>query len=82
MLTGMESTASLTESAASSDPDVGLRAVAALRALTEELEDLQVAHARALGWSWQDIAQRLGVTKQTVHRKHGRRLPHRQDRSD
>jgi DNA-binding NarL/FixJ family response regulator len=75
----MESTASLTDSAASSDPDVGLRAVAALRALTEQLEDLQVAHARALGWSWQDIAQRLGVTKQTVHRKHGRRIDHRAD---
>ena len=28
----------------------------------------------ALGWSWQDIAVRLGVTKQTVHRKYGRRL--------
>jgi len=30
-------------------------------------------HARKLGWSWQDIATRLGVTKQTVHRKHGKR---------
>jgi DNA-directed RNA polymerase specialized sigma24 family protein len=81
-LTGMESTASLTESAASSDPDVGLRAVAALRALAEQLENVQVAHARELGWSWQDIAQRLGVTKQTVHRKHGRRTGQRQDRSN
>jgi DNA-binding NarL/FixJ family response regulator len=78
----METRASLTESAASSDPDVGLRAVAALRALTEELEQLQVTHARALGWSWQDIAARLGVTKQTVHRKHGRRVGRREDRSD
>jgi IS30 family transposase len=41
--------------------------------LTERLEILQVENARRLGWSWQDIAQRLGVTKQTVHRKHGRR---------
>jgi IS30 family transposase len=48
-----------------------LRAVAALRALTERLEILQVDNARELGWSWQDIATRLGVTKQTVHRKHG-----------
>ena len=54
-------------------PDVGLRAVAALRALAERLEILQVGNARALGWSWQDIAGRLGVTKQTVHRKHGKR---------
>jgi len=35
---------------------------------------LQVETARELGWSWQDIAERLGVTKQTVHRKYGRRL--------
>jgi hypothetical protein len=63
----------LTESAASSDPDIGLRAVASLRTLTEQLEVLQVDNARALEWSWQEIAARLGVTKQTVHRKHGRR---------
>ena len=55
-------------------PDAGLRAVAALRALTEELEILQVGNARLQGWSWQEIAKRLGVTKQTVHRKHGRRF--------
>ena len=32
-----------------------------------------VERARARGWSRQDIATRLGVTKQAVHRKHGRR---------
>ena len=63
----------LTEGAASSDPEIGLRAVASLRTLTEQLEILQVDNARDLGWSWQEIAARLGVTKQTVHRKHGRR---------
>ena len=73
MLTTMTATLTLTDSAASNDPDVGLRAVAALRTLTEELETLQVTNARRLGWSWQQIAERLGVTKQTVHRKHGRR---------
>jgi DNA-binding NarL/FixJ family response regulator len=73
MLTSMTATLTLTDSAASNDPDIGLRAVAALRTLTEELETLQVANARRLGWSWQQIAERLGVTKQTVHRKHGRR---------
>ena len=55
------------------DPAVGLRAVAALRRLLEQLEALQVANARSQGWSWQDIAEALGVTKQTVHRKHTRR---------
>ena len=77
MLTVMETTLEIAEGAASNDPDVGLRAVAALRALTERLEILQVENARELGWSWQDIASRLGVTKQTVHRKHGRRTGRR-----
>jgi len=73
MLTPMESTLELAESAANNDPDIGLRGVAALRALAERLEILQVDNARKLGWSWQEIATRLGVTKQTVHRKHGHR---------
>jgi DNA-directed RNA polymerase specialized sigma24 family protein len=69
----MVTRAEIAERAADADPDVGLRAVAALRALAEELEMLQVDRARLSGWSWQDIAVRLGVSKQTVHRKHGRR---------
>ena len=78
MLTCMEpEVLEIAEGAASSDPDVGLRAVAALRTLAERLEVLQVQAARELGWSWQDIAERLGVTKQTVHRKYGRRLGRR-----
>ena len=77
MLTDMQSTLEIAEGAASNDPDIGLRAVAALQALTERLEILQVDNARKLGWSWQDIATRLGVTKQTVHRKHGRRIGRR-----
>jgi len=77
MLTGMETTLEIAEGAASNDPEVGLRAVAALRSLTERLEVLQVENARELGWSWQDIASRLGVTKQTVHRKYGRRIGRR-----
>ena len=77
MLTLVESTLELAEGAANNDPDIGLRAVAALRALTERLEILQVDNARELGWSWQEIATRLGVTKQTVHRKHGHRAGRR-----
>jgi DNA-binding NarL/FixJ family response regulator len=69
----MKSGLAITEAASGSDPDTGLRAVAALRALTERLEILQVDNARQAGWSWQQIAERLGVTKQTVHRKHGKR---------
>jgi DNA-binding NarL/FixJ family response regulator len=77
MLTLMESVLEIAEGAASNDPDVGLRAVAALRELTERLEILQIQNARKLGWSWQDIAARLGVTKQTVHRKHSKRIGRR-----
>jgi DNA-directed RNA polymerase specialized sigma24 family protein len=77
MLTRMEPTLQIAEGAASNDPDVGLRAVAALRALAERLELVQVQRARDLGWSWQDIATHLGVTKQTVHRKYGRRTGRR-----
>jgi hypothetical protein len=64
----------------SRDPEVGLRAVAALRGLLEVLEALQVDNARAKGWSWQDIASRLGVTKQAVHQKHRPRPPTEQGR--
>lgn len=56
--------------AASDDPAVGLRAVAALRRLLEGLEGAQVVAARARGWSWHEIAVALGVSKQAVHRKH------------
>ncbi len=77
MLTTMEPVLEIAAGATSNDPDVGLRAVAALRALAERLEILQVQTARELGWSWQDIAERLGVTKQTVHRKYGRRIGRR-----
>jgi DNA-binding NarL/FixJ family response regulator len=58
----------------SADPRVGLRAVASLRILLERVEALQVAGARAHGWSWQEIADQLGVSKQTVHRKYHRRI--------
>src|ERR1700730_1425763 len=70
----MQTTLELAEGAASNAPETGLRAVAALRALTERLEILQVGNARKLGWSWQDIATRLRVTKQTVHRQQGHRI--------
>lgn len=63
----------LATTAASSDPKTGLRAVASLRLLTEQVESLQVDRARDLGWSWSRIAVELGVSKQAVHQKHGGR---------
>ena len=71
----MTQTAELATAAGSRDPAVGLRAVASLRLLVEDLQELQVDNARAAGWSWQQIATALGVTKQAVHKKYaGRRL--------
>ena len=61
----------LAGAASNADPTVGLRAVASLRILLESLERLQVENARERGWSWQQIADALGVSKQAVHKKHG-----------
>jgi DNA-binding NarL/FixJ family response regulator len=65
----------LASSASSGDPRVGLAAVASLRVLLESLEELQVDSARRQGWSWQEIADVLGVSRQAVHKKYGRRGP-------
>ncbi|MER7896001.1 HTH domain-containing protein [Streptomyces sp. NPDC096046] len=62
----------LAERAGDRDPRVGLRAVAALRRLLEQLEAVQVRNARNHGWSWQEIATELGVSRQAVHKKYGR----------
>jgi DNA-directed RNA polymerase specialized sigma24 family protein len=62
----------LAERAGDHDPRVGLRAVAALRKLLEQLEAVQVRNARNQGWSWQEIATELGVSRQAVHKKYGR----------
>lgn len=66
----MNDVTELSHQAAHTDPALGLSAVAALRALAERLEGVQVANARNHGWTWQAIAAALGVTKQTVHRKY------------
>ncbi len=70
----------LADATASRDPAVGLAAVASLRALLESLEQLQVGNAREQGWSWQQIAGALGVSRQGVHKKHGARRLLRRER--
>ncbi|TCB97280.1 hypothetical protein E0H26_13555 [Micromonospora zingiberis] len=57
---------------ASDDPATGLWAVLALRRLAERVEANQVAAARRAGWSWQQIGDALGVTRQSVHVKYGK----------
>jgi len=68
----MEETTEVVTQAASDDPQIGLRGVASLRALLEAVEELQVHRARELGWSWRQIAELLGVSKQAVHQKYGK----------
>ncbi|MGI8576119.1 MAG: RNA polymerase subunit sigma-70 [Egibacteraceae bacterium] len=62
--------ADLLAATASGEPATGLRAVTALRALADRLETLHVASAREAGWTWTEIAQALGVSKQAAHKKH------------
>jgi DNA invertase Pin-like site-specific DNA recombinase len=69
----MTETMTLAAAAGGADPRAGLRAVVALRRLLEQLEALQVRSARAQGWSWQEIAAELDVSRQAVHKKHAGR---------
>jgi DNA-directed RNA polymerase specialized sigma24 family protein len=62
----------ISDAAAARDPRTGLRAVTALRKLLEVLEGLHVRNARDQGWSWQQIADELGVSRQAVHQKYNR----------
>ncbi len=76
----MSEATELAAAAASTDVRTGLRAVVALRKLLEHLEAVQVASARRQGWSWQEIAAALDVSKQAVHKKHAGRWPERNRR--
>ena len=62
------------EAAAMRDPAEGLAAVAALRQLLSMLEAANVDAAVRAGWSWSEIADALGVSRQAVHKKHAKRL--------
>jgi hypothetical protein len=55
------------------DPATGLRAASALHRLAERVEAMHVAEARRSGWSWEQIGDALGVTRQSVHAKYGKR---------
>ncbi|SNR53073.1 helix-turn-helix transcriptional regulator [Blastococcus mobilis] len=68
----MVDTAEVAAAAASRDPSIGLKAVRSLRVLVERLEALQVDNARDQGWTWEQIAEQLGVSRQAVHKKYAR----------
>ncbi len=56
------------------DPADGLAAAVALRRLADRVEDAEVERALREGWSWSQVAEALGVTRQAVHKKHAKRL--------
>jgi hypothetical protein len=61
-----------TEIATPDDPAEALAAVVALRRLADRLERAAVARAIDEGWTWAQVAEALGVTRQAVHKKHAR----------
>jgi hypothetical protein len=71
MLTAMD-IETLSSALASDDPALGLRASLALHRLAERVESNHVASARQRGWSWQQIGDALGVTRQSVHTKYAK----------
>ncbi|MEV8252920.1 helix-turn-helix domain-containing protein [Rhodoglobus sp. NPDC076762] len=62
----------LGEQLRTASPATGLRAVGALHRLAEHVEATHVAQARRDGWSWEQIGDALGVTRQSVHLKYGK----------
>lgn len=56
------------------DPKEGLESVVALRRLLEMLEASQVEAAFLEGWTWAEISEVLGVSRQAVHKKHAKRM--------
>jgi hypothetical protein len=51
-----------------------LAAVVALRELIELREDAAVERALRDGWTWSQVAEGLGVTRQAVHKRHLKRI--------
>jgi hypothetical protein len=62
----------LTERIRANDPAMGLRAVGALHRLAEQVEAVSVALAREQGWTWEQIGDALGMSRQSVHAKYGK----------
>ncbi len=59
------------------EPVEALAAVVALRRLADQLEQAAVERAVEQGWTWSQLAQALGVTRQAVHKKFAHRIGRR-----
>jgi biotin operon repressor len=59
------------------DPAAAIAAVLGLRRLANRMEREAVERAVDEGWTWQQIAQALGVTRQAAHKRHAGRLRER-----
>jgi hypothetical protein len=62
------------------DPDAALTAIAELRRRLDTWEAAHVDEAVGAGWSWQRVADSLGVTRQAAHSRHARRSRQAQGR--
>ena len=56
------------------DPAEALAAVVSLRRLADRLELASVQCAIDQGWSWTQVAEALGVTRQAAHKRYARRV--------
>jgi DNA-directed RNA polymerase specialized sigma24 family protein len=57
------------------DPAEALAAVVALRLMADKLERSAVIAALEQGWSWSQIAEALGVSKQAAHKRLAGAIP-------
>ena len=52
------------------DPGEALAAVVSLRLMADKLEKKAVKEALEKGWTWAQIADALGITRQAAHKRH------------
>ena len=61
------------------DPAEGLTAVCDLRRHLDQLQTVHVENALRAGWSWSQVAETLGVSRQAAHRRYARLVRERLD---